>query len=72
VTGYSIVSADSRDDALTMAKGCPILPSGGSVVVIELLEVRSPGFGALGYDPRPEPPCQIRLRSASQATNQSA
>ena len=39
VTGYSIVTADSRDDALTMAKGCPILPSGGSIEVVELLEV---------------------------------
>jgi len=39
VTGYSIVTADSRDDALAMAKGCPILPGGGSIEVVELLEV---------------------------------
>ena len=39
VTGYSIVSADSSDHALTMAKGCPVLPAGGSVEVIELLEM---------------------------------
>ena len=39
VTGYSIVTADSRDDALSMAKGCPVLASGGSVEVIELLEM---------------------------------
>lgn len=39
VTGYSIISADSRDEALALAKGCPVLTSGGSVEVVELLEV---------------------------------
>jgi len=39
VTGYSIISAGSLDEALTLAKGCPILPGGGSVEVAELLEV---------------------------------
>jgi len=38
-TGYSIVSADSLDDAATLAKGCPILASGGSVAVHEALEM---------------------------------
>ena len=35
VTGYSILEADSLDAALTMAKGCPILASGGSIEVAE-------------------------------------
>jgi hypothetical protein len=38
-TGYSIVSADSLDDAATLAKGCPILNNGGSVAVHEALEM---------------------------------
>ena len=38
-TGYSIVSADSLEDAATLAKGCPILTSGGAVAVHEALEM---------------------------------
>ena len=37
VTGYSIVSADSLDGALALAKGCPIRDDGGSVEVGEIL-----------------------------------
>ncbi len=37
VTGYSIVSADSLDDALALAKGCPIRDDGGSVEVGEIV-----------------------------------
>lgn len=37
VTGYSIVSAGSLDDALVLAKGCPILTDGGSVEVGEIM-----------------------------------
>lgn len=35
LTGYSILSADSLDDAAGLAKGCPILSSGGTVDVYE-------------------------------------
>jgi len=34
-TGYTIVKADDIDAALTLAKGCPVLRSGGSVEVYE-------------------------------------
>jgi hypothetical protein len=37
VTGYSIVTADSLDDALALAKGCPIHDDGGSVEVGEIV-----------------------------------
>ena len=35
ITGYSVLSADSLDAAAKMAKGCPILASGGTVEVVE-------------------------------------
>ena len=35
--GYSIVSADSLDDATAKAKGCPVLTGGGTVEVYEAL-----------------------------------
>jgi hypothetical protein len=35
--GYSIISAESLEDAATSAKGCPVLRSGGSVEVYEAL-----------------------------------
>jgi len=38
-TGYSVVAADSLDDALASAKGCPVLASGGAVDVYELIEM---------------------------------
>lgn len=38
-SGYSVVSADSRDDALAMAKNCPILDAGGSVEVCEAMSM---------------------------------
>lgn len=34
-TGYSILEADSLDRAVEMAKGCPHLSAGGTVVVTE-------------------------------------
>jgi hypothetical protein len=40
VTGYSVVEADSIDAAVEVAKGCPVLTSGGS---IEVAEVNMPG-----------------------------
>ncbi len=36
-TGYSIVKAESLDEAVKMAGGCPILQSGGQVSVYEVL-----------------------------------
>jgi hypothetical protein len=35
LTGYSIVSADSLDSAVELAKGCPVLDIGGAVDVYE-------------------------------------
>jgi len=34
-TGYSILGADSFDAAVQLAKGCPVLASGGQVTVYE-------------------------------------
>lgn len=39
LTGYSIISADSPDEAVGKAKGCPVLASGGSVEVYEVTPV---------------------------------
>ena len=39
VGGYSIVNAESLDDATSLAKGCPVLLGGGSVEVYEALEM---------------------------------
>jgi len=36
-TGYSIVEADSLDDAVAKAKGCPVLDGGGKVEVHEAI-----------------------------------
>jgi YCII-related domain len=33
--GYSIINADSLDDAVSKADGCPILAAGGAVEVYE-------------------------------------
>lgn len=37
--GYSIVSADSLNDASARTKGCPVLAGGGSVEVYEAIEM---------------------------------
>ena len=37
--GYSIINAESLDEAATNAKGCPVLQSGGSVEVYEALSM---------------------------------
>lgn len=37
-TGYGLFSASDRAAAVEMAKGCPILTSGGSVEVAEIFE----------------------------------
>lgn len=38
IAGYSIVKVDSYDKAVEIAKGCPILFSGGNVEVRELAQ----------------------------------
>ena len=37
LTGYSIVSADSLESAVELAKGCPVLEIGGAVDVCEAI-----------------------------------
>jgi hypothetical protein len=39
VGGYSVVTAQSLDDATSLAKGCPVLATGGSVEVYEALDM---------------------------------
>jgi hypothetical protein len=38
LTGYSVIKAASLDAAVAMAKGCPILMSGGSIQVCETFD----------------------------------
>jgi hypothetical protein len=39
VSGYSIISADTMDEAIAMSKGCPVLGGGGNVEVCETFDV---------------------------------
>ena len=39
LTGYSVVTASSLDDAVSKAGGCPIFASGGDVEVYEALDM---------------------------------
>ena len=39
LSGYSIITASDIDAALTLAKGCPVLDSGGSVEVAETIDM---------------------------------
>ena len=39
ITGYSLVTATDLDAAVSLAKGCPILASGGSVEVAETIDM---------------------------------
>lgn len=39
LTGYTILSADNLAAAVAMAKGCPVLTSGGGVEVYETFDV---------------------------------
>ena len=39
VTGYSVISAGSLDEAVALTQGCPVLASGGSVEVAETFDV---------------------------------
>ncbi len=38
LSGFTIIRADSQDDAVELAKGCPIV-SNGTVEVVEILEM---------------------------------
>jgi hypothetical protein len=38
-TGYSVISAGSLDEAVKLAKACPIFEGGGDVEVYEALEM---------------------------------
>ena len=38
-SGYSIVTADSLDEAVQKAKGCPVLQGGAHITVYEAFEV---------------------------------
>jgi hypothetical protein len=38
-SGYSVIEADSLDDATTLAKDCPVLAGGASIDVYETFEV---------------------------------
>ena len=39
LSGFSVISAASMDDAIAAAKGCPVLQGGGSVQVSEAIEM---------------------------------
>jgi hypothetical protein len=39
VSGYTVISADSLDDAVQRAKDCPILSGGGTVEICETFSV---------------------------------
>ena len=39
VSGYSIIKANSLDEAVEMAKGCPVLGGGAKVSVLETFQV---------------------------------
>ena len=38
-SGYSILSADSLDDAVALSKDCPVLQGGAGITIYETLEV---------------------------------
>jgi hypothetical protein len=39
VSGYTVLTADSLDAAVALAKGCPVLAGGASIEVCETLDV---------------------------------
>lgn len=39
VSGYSIIKADSLDEAAAKAQGCPVLQGGAQIVVLETFNV---------------------------------
>jgi hypothetical protein len=38
-SGYGIFEASDLDDAVAKAKGCPILPAGGSIELAEVIDM---------------------------------
>jgi hypothetical protein len=40
-TGYSVISADSMQQALVLAKGCPHLAQGGSIEICETVNIQT-------------------------------
>ena len=38
-SGYSVIKANSLDEAVQMAKGCPVLQGGAKIVVLETFNV---------------------------------
>ena len=38
-SGYSIITADSLDDAVTKSKGCPVLEGGATIEVYETFQI---------------------------------
>ena len=39
ITGYSLLNAGDIDEAVSLAKGCPIFDAGGSIEVAEAIEM---------------------------------
>ncbi len=39
LTGYTVISADTIESAVTLAKGCPIFDDGGTVSVYETVDM---------------------------------
>ena len=39
ITGYSLINAVNLDAAVSLAKGCPVLASGGTVEVAEAIQM---------------------------------
>ena len=37
-SGYSILKADTLDEAVELAKGCPVMAAGASIQVVETIE----------------------------------
>jgi hypothetical protein len=40
IGGYSVIKADSLDEAVAKAKGCPVTQAGGKVIVLETFEIQ--------------------------------
>ncbi len=40
-TGYSVISAESMDKALILAKGCPHLQQGGTIEICETFNIQT-------------------------------
>jgi len=39
VSGYTVISADSLDAAVALARGCPVLDGNGSVEICETFDI---------------------------------